>query len=218
MTKPSFRSFTSMLLSFTFIVVTYTGLVMWLAPRNSSWNLGIGRGTFRGAHIYVSVAMIAAAVVHLIYNARIYWSYIWSGSRRPRSRVLEFLAALLVTVLVSSYPSWKSQGGGMPDISTMSPQQIAKQFNLSADNIVAALDKEGVKVKNPADNLNEIAKQNEKKVGDITPIVQKLLPQRRGEGGGPGGGRGEGEGRGEGRGPGGGRGEGRGFQGGRGER
>ena len=51
MAKFHFRGFISLLLSISFLVVVFTGLVLWLS--HSPQTFGIGKGAWKHAHIFV---------------------------------------------------------------------------------------------------------------------------------------------------------------------
>jgi hypothetical protein len=79
MSRFHFRGFVSILLSLAFLVAAATGLVLWLA--HAPQTLGIGKGVWKQTHIYVSLSMLAAGVLHLCLNWSVYW--VICGSARP---------------------------------------------------------------------------------------------------------------------------------------
>jgi hypothetical protein len=97
------RGFTSLLLSLAFLMVAASGLLLWLAPPPASpaggWLiLGISKGAWKAAHNYVSIVLIAAAVVHLALNWSLYWGYLWNRTAKRLGQMAELALALAVVV------------------------------------------------------------------------------------------------------------------------
>ncbi len=110
------RGFTSLLLSLAFLVVGLSGLLLWLAPPPASpvggWLiLGVSKGVWKSAHIYVGLAMIAATVVHLVLNWSLYWGYLWNQAAKRLNRIGEAMLAVVVIVGVAVVASVAGPGG-----------------------------------------------------------------------------------------------------------
>ncbi len=115
--KFSFRSFTSLTLFFTFLIVLASGLIMWLVHAQGNV-FGFSRMTWRNGHIYVSLAMTAAALLHLILNWKPFWRYIWNHAAKRPKHWKEFILALAVSGGIFYWTDWQArhmpnrQGGG----------------------------------------------------------------------------------------------------------
>jgi hypothetical protein len=114
-----FRGFASLLLSAALLVVALSGLLLWLGPpppsRTEPWLiLGIGKGAWKSAHIYIGLLMVAAAVVHLILNWSLYSGYLWNRPARRPNQVAGFALALAIVAGVAWASSLGSPGGPHP--------------------------------------------------------------------------------------------------------
>jgi hypothetical protein len=98
MSKFNWRGFVSVLLSFAFLAVAVTGLVLWLS--DSRTPLGISKGVWKHTHIDVSLLLIAAGVLHLVLNGQKYCGYWRRRSADGRSQLKELVLALAVTALL----------------------------------------------------------------------------------------------------------------------
>ncbi|MCP4148046.1 MAG: DUF4405 domain-containing protein [bacterium] len=106
-----YRSFVSFFIFFNFIVMTLTGLILYITPpgRIARWTawvfLGMSKDQLEGIHTVSSILFFAAALFHIfLYNRRIFWSYIkkqTSELKKLRRRcVREFTLALVLSVLI----------------------------------------------------------------------------------------------------------------------
>ena len=158
MSKFNMRGFASLLLSFSFSVVLATGLVLWLA--HSPQTFGIGKEIWKHTHIFASLLMAAAAILHFILNWSVYWSYLWQKASGRLNQKREFALALAITVAIVATAAFHPSDDRMQRFAAMSLPQIAKMSGQSVEQLVAILKKEGVAVHDPADSLREIAEHN----------------------------------------------------------
>jgi hypothetical protein len=102
------RSFTSFVVTLSFLLMAYSGVVLYSAPGGkvdgSSWVrsllLGLSRPEWVGLHIVSSALFTLFAVVHLVLNGRVLLNYLRTKLRRGLNRRLELLASgLLVSLL-----------------------------------------------------------------------------------------------------------------------
>jgi hypothetical protein len=181
MSKFNVRSFASLLLSFSFLVVFATGLVLWLA--HSPQTLGIGKEVWKHTHIWTSLLTSAAAVLHFVLNWSIYWSYLWQKAAGGLNRKLELALALAITAAIVGTAALHPSDDMMRKFAAMNLPQIAEMSGQSVDEIVATLKKEGIDVHDRAASLQEIAEHNKLPVQKVAGVV---LPQGPGRGRGPG--------------------------------
>lgn len=163
------RSFASLLLSFSFPVVLATGLVLWLA--HSPQTFGIAKGVWKHTHIWMSLLMSVAAILHFILNWSVYWSYLWERATARMNRKLEFALALGITALILGTAAIHPSDDMMKRLAAMTIPQVAKMSSQSVDEIVAALKKEGIDVHEPADSLQKIAEHNNVPLQKLAAII-----------------------------------------------
>jgi hypothetical protein len=179
MSRFNWRAFVSFVLSLSFPLVLATGLVLWLA--DSPQTFGIGKGVWKHTHIWASLLMSAAAILHFVLNWSVYCGYLWQRAACGRSRKWELALALLVTVAIVATAALDRHDGMMQRLVGMNLPQIAEMSNQSVDQLVARLKKEGIDVHDPADSLREIAEHNKVPPQRLATILQ-LQPPGRGKG------------------------------------
>jgi hypothetical protein len=174
MSKFNIRGFASLLLSFSFPVVLVTGLVLWLA--HSPQTFGIEKGVWKHLHIFTSLLMAAAAVLHFALNWPVYWGYLWKRSVGGLYQKWELALALGITVLIVATAAYHPSEDMMQRFAAMNLPQIAKMSNQPVDEIVALLKKEGIDVHDPADSLREIAEHNKVSPQAVCSILLRQMP------------------------------------------
>ncbi len=110
----SLRAFTSMVVVFSFTVLSLSGLIMLLWPGRSTPSvLGLSRHAWSGMHEWISVLVVIAAGVHLWYNWRPVLSYLRRGAGVIRREwVVAF--ALVAMVTAGAFVGGGKQGPGGP--------------------------------------------------------------------------------------------------------
>lgn len=174
MNKFHFRGFISILLSLAFFVVVATGLVLWLS--HSPQTFGLSKGVWKHSHIFLSLLMLIAGVIHFWLNWAVYWRYLWDGTAKRLNQKREFGLALILVALIAGTAAF-DQHGGIGPFAGMSVEQIASRSGQNVDNLVAGLKKEGVTVHNPADSLREVAEHNKISAEKLFAIVQRQVPE-----------------------------------------
>jgi hypothetical protein len=181
MSKFNLRGFASLLLSFAFPLVLVTGLVLWLS--HSPQTFGIEKGVWKHTHIWASLLMSAAAILHFVLNWSVYVGYLWQRATSRVNRKWELALALAITIAVVATSAVHGPGDiPMERLLVMNLPQIAKLSGRSVDDMVADLKKQGIEVHDPADSLQEIATHNKVAPTKLMPIV---MPRGHGRGPGP---------------------------------
>jgi hypothetical protein len=181
MSKFNMRGFTSLLLSFSLLVVFATGLVLWLA--HSPQTFGIGKDVWKHVHIWTSLLMSVTAILHLVLNWSVYWSYLWQRAAARLNQKWELALALGITVAIVGTAALHPSDDMLKRFAAMNLPQIAQMSNQSVDELVAVLKKEGIDVHDPADSLREIAEHNEIPVQKVAMLLQpKMHGGRKGPG------------------------------------
>jgi hypothetical protein len=181
MPKFNTRGFASLLLSFMFPLVLATGLVLWLA--HAPQTFGIGKGIWKHTHIWASLLMSAAAILHFILNWSVYWSYIKQKGVARLNQKWELALALAITLALVATAVFHPADDMMKRFAAMNLTQIAEMSGQSVDEIAAVLKNDGIAIHDPADSLREIAEHN--KV-PVEKVASPLLAQMHGGPKGPG--------------------------------
>ena len=106
------RSFTSLVLTLSFVWMTFSGLVLYLGPpggvaRRAGWTYWrLGRDDWMAQHITSCLVFLIAALVHVWLNRRVLLSYIHSKARRGLNRRWETLAAAALTAFMIAGTIW----------------------------------------------------------------------------------------------------------------
>lgn len=175
MHKSNLRSFISVLVSLTFLVVAFSGLVLWIAPRgDGGTQLGLGHGVWKESHSFASLVLLLATMVHLALNWSLWWGYLRNGLRSFRQAV-PVAAALLLTALVVA--AGVTAGGGHGELPPLTPQSIAQHSNTSANAVIAALKEHGLDVPTADASLLEAARQQNLSPRRLLEVIQEHWPQ-----------------------------------------
>ena len=170
-----FRGFVSILLSLAFVVVVASGLVLWLA--HSPQTFGIGKGVWKHLHIFLSLLMLAASITHVCLNWAILWGYFRERAAGHFRHKLELALALVLTAVAIGLASAGGHADPMARLMTMSIHDIAKQSGKSIEEILAALKKDAIEVRNSTDSIPKIAAYNNKEAGAVAAVLIQNLPE-----------------------------------------
>ena len=219
-TRIRVRAFVSFLTTFSFLAMAFSGVVLYVAPRGreANWGgwrlLGLGKHTWGGVHMTVSLLFVLAAAAHVYFNRKVLWSYVRRRTQGAMSLTGELALALAVTGLVvvgtiaaappfrailrwnddiKAYWARSSARAPVPHAEELSLAQFAEHIGLTTDETTAALRKEGFAVADPSMTVGQLASQKGVSPEDVFAAIRKHHPEaraRRGYGGGRGGGAG----------------------------
>ena len=186
-TKFYLRRCVSLTLGLSFLVMTVTGLVLFVTPKGkvaywSDWLLfGLGKEEWAALHITSMVLLIVTAVWHIYYNWSPLVSYLKNSAKKLTPLKAEFLAALALNVLfvvgtiynvppfktlidfndaIKSY--WERTEGSPPyghaEASTL--KAFSGYIGQDPDEAMARLQAKGLTVSSVGETLEAIAKNN----------------------------------------------------------
>ena len=185
------RAFASFGVLFSFLVTAFAGIILYLRPEGSlaawaRWNvLGIDKKGWEGIHTLFIILFIIFVVFHLYFNWKALLNYIRKKAMESARAKVEFVAALLVAVLLLVVavnrwqPFWKvidlrsAIKAGKYSVKVPPPLTNAEelplgdlcmQINVPADEAIAKLEAAGFKVEDAKVTLAKLAKKN-----DISP-------------------------------------------------
>jgi hypothetical protein len=224
----STKGFTSLLLACAFLVMGVSGAILYFTPRGrdahwTDWSLfGLGKEDWGAIHINNSILFLLVALLHLVLNWRIFWSYVTKSTVRGLNLRKEMAAAGLVAVVFVTGTIY-----GLPPFSTvmdwntaikdywgrrtaqapvahgeeLTLVEFSLQIEISPEEAANALRQEGFDVDDATATMKEIAAMKGVAPSELLAAIRKHHPQvgnlqgRGGRGMGQGGGRGYGAGR-----------------------
>ncbi len=111
------RGFTSLLLSFSFIIAATSGIALYLSPATRAsrtlWGLSLGEWSL--LHMNSCAVLLLVSVEHILYNWHALTGYIAAGAARSFKLWKELLLALAIAVFlvigtIQRIPPWNIAG------------------------------------------------------------------------------------------------------------
>ena len=199
--KQSTRSLIAFLVTWSFLVLTVTGVILYIVPHGriafwTHWSLlGLEKEQWAGVHMMFGGIFIATGVLHLYYNWKPFKQYLAERMeghiRVKRELVLSVaLTVLVIALSVLDLPpaswvfNWNAQikrawvtspelepPYGHAEESSLAG--LAKRMDLDLPAAMAALEAEGVRFDSERDSLERIARAN-----GTTPMAIYAIMQR----------------------------------------
>ncbi|MFW6171707.1 MAG: DUF4405 domain-containing protein [Planctomycetota bacterium] len=183
--------------------------------------MGLGKDQWESLHINGALFLVLAGLLHVVLNWTIFWGYIKKRGSPGLNITWElFFAVVLGGVVVAGslfgfapfrsvvdlHDSIKDSWGGPPGRGGGRPapaatlREVSREMHLSSEQMLAALEAQGLEVPGIEATLREVAERNDLSPEEVRALVQEQFPDTsagagRGAGG-PGGGRGDDGGRG----------------------
>jgi len=204
--KFSWKAFISIGLTYSFIIIFFTGIVLYLAPagRVSNWVnwklLGLDKESWQSIHTIFSFSFAILSIFHLFtINWRTFWNYLKTKSMKGLNKKREFYIATLATVLffggvIFSIPpfssvmnfgsylkeSWENvdEAPPIPHAELLTLNELAEKLDsISIEKITNRLEAGNIKFESPNQTLADIAlKNNNMPPLDIYNIITKKSP------------------------------------------
>ena len=218
------RGLTSLVVGFFFVVMSASGLVLYVAPQGrvahwTNWTVfALDKEQWSAVHINSALLLVIVALLHLWFNWKPLWSYVRRKAVSGLKHRLEFPVALVVVGLVTAgslcgmppfdsvmgfndqmktYWARRAPRAPIPHSEELSLKAFAMHVNLLPEDAADALRKEGFVVEDVRITLAELAKQKDVAPSQVYEAVKKHFPTAGimpGQGRGFGGGRGQGKG------------------------
>lgn len=192
------RRFTSLLATFSFLIMTFTGIMLFITPKGRianwvNWEiLGLSKDQYGALHVTFMVLFLVAMILHLYLNWGPLMSYLKNRSREFSLLTKEFGLSLALTLLFvagtisevapfktfidfeeSIKMSWETGDNEPPyghaELSSL--KTFSKRIDQDVDKAIALLDAEGIKGATPKAKLQEIADFNGISANDIYVII-----------------------------------------------
>ena len=201
------RSFVSLLVAISFLLLTATGLVLYVVPtgRMANWMgwrlLFMDKETWARVHTVLGFAFLVGGPFHLAFNWKPFRTYLaarWAEHLRPRRELLaaSLLAVVLTVVAVGNLPpvsyvtalgSWAKSSWspgtalrpppGKPDELTLA--DLAARIGTEPALARSALEGAGIRLDDPNQSLESIAATNRISPQTLFELVSRAVPATR---------------------------------------
>ncbi|MBN2060671.1 MAG: DUF4405 domain-containing protein [Deltaproteobacteria bacterium] len=185
--KFNWRGWTTFLVTVSFIVDTLSGIILYIAPpgRIANWTnwrvWGLSKDEWTAIHTIFGYVLLIIIGIHLYFNWKIFWSFIWNRIKKALNLKKELITALLVCLIIfmgtlweippfsstmnlGEYlkESWDEAKADTPIAhgELMSLEEFAETTQISLETILKALDSKGYKITGTKQILAEIAEEN----------------------------------------------------------
>jgi hypothetical protein len=193
--KFHYRSFTSYLLTWCFLVLLVSGVILFLAPPGrianwTDWTLGgLTKNQWTGIHTLTAVVFLIAGLFHLLkFNWKLFWNYLSvrlsKNSRVPRELILSllFMGILLGGTLAGWQPfsgvlnwgesaknSWETPKDAppIPHMELLSIREVANRLSLPEERAVEILQQSGLSVSGSDQKWKDLAAAAGKSPADL---------------------------------------------------
>ena len=185
--KFSWRGWVTFVVTISFIADTISGVILYIAPPGriahwTNWTVwGLDKEEWGAIHTIFGYVLLIIVGIHLYYNWKIFWNFIWSKVRKALNLKWELITAtvlclfLFLGALWNIPPfsstmdlgehfkqSWEEAKAEVPiaHAELLSLQEFAEKIKVPVDQILHALKSRGYKVKNVQQILGDVAKEN----------------------------------------------------------
>lgn len=195
----SLRRFTSLTITFSFLIMTYTGILLFIAPKGrvanwTNWKLfGLDKTEYTNLHVTFMVLFIIASIFHIYLNWKPMMSYFKNKSREFSLLTKEFIFALTINIffIVGTLyywapfeqfldfeedvkSSWEKKVDQAPyshaELSTI--EELAQRTGKDATHIMEQLKAKNIQGVALDKTIEKIAKENGKSPSQLFEILQ----------------------------------------------
>jgi len=186
-TKFKWRGFTTFLLTFSFLVMVFSGVVLYLVPAGSiaSWTgwrfLGLEKDLWASVHMNSCLLFLVAALVHLYFNWKVFLLYLGSRGKQYLRLKRELAVAFILCGIFTAgaiveiapfgtvfeiresfkHPRDKAWQQAKPVHTRESDlKRLALRLGVSLEELRAVLRKNGLRVEQQDSTITEVAKRN----------------------------------------------------------
>lgn len=194
----SLRKVTSLCISFSFLVMSYTGVILYIAPKGrvanwTNWKLfGLDKDQYTNLHVTFMVLFVIGILLHIYFNWRPLLHYLKNKSRTFSLLTKEFALALgfnLLFLFGTLYywvpfeqfldlqddikSSWEKKESKAPyghaELSSIS--EFAEKTNTDAQKIVSQFNAKKLKGVSLEKSIADIAKENSKSPAELFGMI-----------------------------------------------
>lgn len=202
----SFRRFISLTISFSFLVMSYTGIILFLAPKGrvanwTNWELlGLDKTQYTNLHVTFMVLFLLGMIFHIYLNGSSFLSYLKNRARTFSLLTKEFLLALSINLLFlvgtlyywtpfeqfldfqdEIKAMWEKKVDKAPynhaELSTL--EEFAQKMGRDVSTMIAELNAKKLRGIESTKTIHQIAKENGKSPAQIFDIINtKTSPKK----------------------------------------
>lgn len=200
------RGFTSLLLTLSFLALSFSGVVLYLTPRGrvANWTgwtmLGLEKRGWQAVHINIALLFLIVAGLHLFLNWGLFWGYVKKKASLSLNLKIEMLVAIIIagSVLVGTIKGivpfgtlvilneqikdyWEQEPvtAPIPHAEELSIKQLAGKMGLPIEQVIAVLEQEGLAVENETMTIAQLAEKNRLTPSDVHAAIKKHFPEAR---------------------------------------
>lgn len=204
------RGFISLLMAWSFLVMSITGIVLYLAPQGriafwTNWKLvGLTKTHWINIHILSCLLFLVAGLYHLYNNWRVLWRYVWDRLQHIIPLKRELLASVIITVLFtvgaiyllppfdyvitfgdylkSSWVKSKDYEPPFGHAELLSLKAFSRRMHIDLSKAVQELKSNGITLdEHGTESLETIAKKNKTSPHDLYVLIQKYEVRTEGD-------------------------------------
>lgn len=192
------RAFVSVLTTLSFILLAISGFVLFITPpgRVANWTgwqfMGLTKIQWGSMHIWFSLTFFAVSLFHIYFNWRALLNYFKNRISRNFGMRLEWVAALLLCVLVylgtlfeappfssliafndSIKNSWEQedQRAPIPHAELLTLAELATEAKVELDAILSSLKQKGISDSSPESIVGDLAKTHNMTPAELFDLV-----------------------------------------------
>jgi len=201
--KPNIRGFTSLLLTFCFVVMCVSGVILYMAPKGrvanwSNWTiLNLNKEQWSAVHINNCILLVVVAALHLCYNWKVFLSHIRNKALSGLKLRMEFMVAFLIIGIsvagilfnvppfssvmalndhCKTYWASRTSRAPVPHSEELSLKEFAGHVDLSPEEAAEALREEGFVVNTARVTIKELARQKNIAPSEVYEAIKKYFP------------------------------------------
>jgi hypothetical protein len=202
--KFSYRASTSLIITWTFLLLIISGTILFVAPpgRITNWTnwriLAFTKAQWQGVHALSAIIFLTGGLFHLLkFNWKVFVAYAnrkgETGWRyRKEFAVSVALVAIVVAGTLIEIPpfasvmiagekiknSWSTPTNEppTPHMELLTVRQIAEKAKGEPEKVVTELNAKGIRVENSETKLSEVSKKSGKSPQEICSLVKKDSP------------------------------------------
>lgn len=196
------RSFVSITLFFTFILLAGSGVAMYLRPEGSiarwcAWTLlGLSKQEWESVHAVFSMTFVLLAVLHLLLNFKVLVKYVYQGMDQALKRKKELVASLglvcMIVILIGFHirPIREvmdlreriKNGGHLikvappeSDFEKKPLVQVAEILEMDVEEVMEKLRTQGINVNSQEETLQDISEKDDNSPQDIYELIVRNI-------------------------------------------
>jgi DNA-binding CsgD family transcriptional regulator len=201
--KLSFKTFTSFLLTWTFLGLILSGIALFVSPpgRIAHWTdwrlIGLTKEGWIAVHVMTAIVFLVGGLFHLLkFNWKVFLHYLKKKRTGIQYRK-EMIASLLLFLVVllgtmAAFPpfssimnlseeiknSWEpaSAGPPVPHMELRTLYEVSQELQLKPEESYLRLVREGLEVPNQDSSLKEIAEINQTSPRELYGLLKQASP------------------------------------------